>query len=130
MAKNQFGAYLKALRLSRGFGLREFAELIDEQPANLSAVEHGRRKPWFLAEKLKAVASALGLTEGSTEWDHFFTLAKRPGKTRPDLEEYAATDIFPVLCRTVNNAQLTEQEIKNLVHFIQTQRRVSTDDAS
>lgn len=131
MARSKFGAYLKALRLSRGFGLREFAEMIEELPANLSAVEHGRRKPWREREKLMRTARALALTESSTEWNCFFDLARQPGSPPADVDEtFVDSDIFPVLCRTVQNAQLSEQEILHLVDYIKKHRGLSTNDAN
>ena len=44
MAGNELGCFVKTLRMRRGYGLRQFAEMIQELPSNLSAVEHGRRK--------------------------------------------------------------------------------------
>jgi transcriptional regulator with XRE-family HTH domain len=127
MATVSFGELLKALRISRGYGLRQFAEMIGQLPSNVSAIEHGRRLPWKSLEILRRAADALALVEGSPQWDRFFSAA-RPGMPAPDIERFTKSEIFPVLCRTVNDARLTEQELKHLVEHIKAQRRLKTND--
>ncbi len=72
-----FKAILKAFRLRAGFGLREFAELIGDAPSNYVNIESGKRKPWKSLEKLRSVAEALALREGSQDWDAFIVTAAR-----------------------------------------------------
>jgi transcriptional regulator with XRE-family HTH domain len=128
--KNKAGSYLKALRLSRGYGLRQFAEMIDELPSNLSAMEHGRRRLPASPEKLRLMADTLALSEGSTEWEQFFFLARQPGQLPADLQDFAELELFPVVCRTLNELRPTEKELKLLVEMLKRRRRreASKDD--
>lgn len=123
MASNEFGPFLKALRMGRGYGLRQFAEMIGELPSNLSAIEHRRRKAWQSPERLRLVADSLALMEGSPEWERFFYLARQPGQHVPaDLHDFAELEIFPVLCRTLNELRPTEAELKMLVDLLKKHR--------
>src|SRR5258708_24961500 len=102
---NEFGAFLTALRTRAGIGLRTFAEMADLQPSNLSALEHGRRLPSQDADKLKEMASLLGLVEGSKDWEKFFDLPKRATALPADVLHMAARPLVPVLLRTIDKRQ-------------------------
>lgn len=123
MPKNEFGLFLKAQRLSRGYGLRQFAEMIGELPSNLSAVEHAARKPWQTYEKLRRVADSLALADGSREWERLFFLARQPGQMPADLRHFTESEIFPVLCRTLNEVKPTEAELLLLVELLKKHRK-------
>lgn len=120
-----FGEMLRRLRESY-FGLREFADLIGEKAPNLSAIENGQRKPWTDVERLRLVASRLGLAEGSTDWARFFNLARRPGQLPPDIIETGELDVVFSLLRTVQGRQLTEKELRDFVVEIKRQNEIST----
>lgn len=113
-----FGEILKRHRLERGFGLRRFAELIDMQPSNLSALEHGRRVAPADVETLRGIADALGLVENSDEWIEFFDAAKRSGELPADVQHLANRPLVPALLRTVDNEQLTDEEIEGLISLV------------
>lgn len=123
MPSKDVGAFVKALRMSRGYGLRQFAEMIGELPSNLSAVEHGRRKLTPSPEKLRKIADALALVEGSQEWERFFFLARQPGQVIAPLQHLAEMELFPVLCRTLGPMQPTEEELKLLVKMLNEHRK-------
>ncbi|MEW6250966.1 MAG: helix-turn-helix transcriptional regulator [Planctomycetota bacterium] len=114
-----FGTTLRKLRLRAGFGLRRFAELIDEAPSNLSAIENGRRPPWAGAERQREVADALGLAEGSPEFAEFFDAAAQGRNLPADLQHVARRRLVPALLRTINNRQLTDDEIADLIARIE-----------
>jgi HTH-type transcriptional regulator, competence development regulator len=120
---NNFGQYLKALRLGRGYGLRQFAEMIGLLPSNLSAIEHGRRRLPHDPERLRRVADALALVEGSADWDRFFFLAKQPGQLPAPSQQYAELEWFPVICRALNELQPTERELHELFELIKRRRK-------
>jgi transcriptional regulator with XRE-family HTH domain len=122
-AKTEFGPFLKALRLSRGYGLRQFAEMVDELPSNLSALEHKRRKPPASTDRLRRMADALALIDGSPEWERFFFLARQPGQLPAHAQQYAEMEIFPVLCRRLNELRPTEKELELLVKMLEDHRK-------
>ena len=120
--RSQFGAYLRALRLSRGLGLLRFAERAEMLAPNLSAVEHGYGTQAYPLEKLRRIAEALGLEDGSDEWERFFFLAKRPGQLPAHVQHYADMDWFALICRTLNELKPTKVELNRAVEIIKRER--------
>jgi len=114
-----FGKFLKELRLRAGMGLRRFAELVDLKPSNLSAIETGRREPPADPAKLREIADAVGLVEGSDEWAKFFEAARRAGQLPADIRHMADRGLVPVLLRTVDNRRLSDDEIAELIQEIE-----------
>lgn len=112
-----FGTYLKELRLSANYGLRKFARLIEMPASNLSAIEHDRRP--MPAEKLTLAADAIGLEKGSEKWNAFFDLGRQAGELPADVQMVASRSFVPALLRTIDNRQLTDDEIKQLIEDIQ-----------
>lgn len=118
-----FGVVLKRLRLKRGVGMRRFAEMIDMQPSNLSALEHGRRSAPSDVDTLHGIADALALVEESDEWSEFFDAAKRSGELPADVQHLADRPLVPVLLRTVDNQQLSDGEIKELIALVKNRNK-------
>ena len=112
-----FGSYLKELRLKAGFGLRRFASLIEMKASNLCDIEHNRRS--MPSEYLKPAAEALGLVQTSQEWDRFFDLARKADALPADVQHVVRRDFVPALLRTIDNVQLSDDDIKRLVDEIQ-----------
>ncbi len=116
--KNEsFGSYLKELRLKSGFGLRQFANLIEMKASNLCNIEHGRRR--MPKECLEAIADVLGLEKGSADWEHFFELTRTRGELPADVQEMAERRFIPALLRTIDNVKLSDDDIKRLISEIQ-----------
>lgn len=110
-----FKKLLKAFRLRAGFGLRRFAEFVGESPSNYAGVESGQRPPWRTVEKLRRVADALGLREGTTDWDVFFLAAKKCVGLPPDVEHILERPLIPALLRTVDSMRLSDEELRALI---------------
>jgi transcriptional regulator with XRE-family HTH domain len=115
--KETFGKYLKQLRLAAGYGLRRFAALIEMKASNLCDIEHDRRAmPYAYAE---TSAEALGLAKGTPEWDKFFDLAREADSLPADVQRVVRRNFVPALLRTIDNAQLSDKDIKKLIDEIQ-----------
>ena len=105
------------MRLKSDIGLRRFAELIEMAPSNWAAIEAGRRG--LPEDRARDVAEALGLVEGSPEWMAFFDAAKEPGEFPADVGHLAKRKLIPALLRTIDNRNLTDDEIRRLIDDIQ-----------
>lgn len=117
----EFGDVLRDLRLKAGYGLREFAQLIGELPSNLSATETGARPAPRTMEKLRTIANALALEEGSRDWDRFFMSARRPDSLPPDLDRILSRDLNLVLLRTVDEKELSDDQLRSLIEHVKTE---------
>lgn len=115
----EFGSLLKEFRLRAGFGLRKFAQLIDMPAPNLCDLEHGRRKPPSEPARLREIAEALGLSEGSLDWQRFFDAAGGGVDLPPDVRHLAGRKLVPALLRTIDNRQMSDEEIAQLIAQIQ-----------
>ena len=115
--QRQFGSFFKAHRLKAGFGLRRFADLIEMPASNLSAIEHDRRS--MPGDKAIVAAEILGLEKGTEEWDDFFDLCSATGQIPADVEMVVNKRFIPALLRTIDNVQLSDDDIQNLIGEIQ-----------
>jgi transcriptional regulator with XRE-family HTH domain len=122
MSSEDFGQLLRTWRLDAGYGLRQFAKVISELPSNLSAVETGARQPWRSIEKLRTVAGALAICEGSERWDRFFLAARRDNALPPDIDRLLARQLNVALLRTVDEMQLSDDELMALVENLRRKR--------
>lgn len=115
--KETFGKYLKQLRLAAGYGLRRFAALIEMKASNLCDIEHDRRA--MPKEYAEPVAEAMGLVKGTPEWNKFFDLAREADSLPADVQHVIRRDFVPALLRTIDNVQLSDEDIKKLIDEIQ-----------
>ena len=122
MSSQDFGQLLRTWRLEAGYGLRQFAKVVGELPSNLSAIENGARAPWRNMEKLRGVAGALALDEGSENWDRFFIAARREDALPPDIDRLLQRQLNVALLRTVDEMQLSDEELAALVEGLRKQR--------
>src|SRR5262245_20681008 len=116
--KETFGERLKQLRLRAGFGLRRFADMIEMKPSNLSAIEHGSRNPPTSPAILQKIAEYLGLVEGSPDWLEFFDAARVEGEFPADVRHLADRELVPALLRTIDNKQVSDDDLKRLIQEI------------
>ena len=121
MSPTTFCAYLKQLRLERGYGLREFARIIDMHPSNLSNLERGKLPPLRHKESLEVISDALGLSNEDPRRKRLFDLAvaDTPDRLPADLVNYAAeVKVIPLLLRTIADKGLSEEQIRQLAQEI------------
>lgn len=112
-----FGSFLKILRIEAGFGLRKFADLLEMPASNLSAIEHGRRG--MPKDKAFLAAEILGLEKGTAQWGTYFDLATCSETIPVDVQSIAVKGFIPALLRTIDNYQLTDGDILSLIQEIQ-----------
>jgi transcriptional regulator with XRE-family HTH domain len=124
-----FGELLRQHRLTAGFGLRRFADLVGIKPSNLSQIENGHRSPPSDPEKLGEIADSLGLAEGSPERRDLFDAACRPGALPADVSHMAGRRLVPALLRTIDNLQLDDDAISRLIEDME-RRSARGEDAS
>jgi hypothetical protein len=61
----------------------------------------------------------LGLAKGTKEWNKFFDLARKADSLPADVANVARRDFVPALLRTIDNVQLSDEDIKKLIDEIQ-----------
>ncbi len=122
---DDFGPFLRDLRLKANLGLRRFAELIGVKPSNLSDIENGRRHPPGDLEKLREIAETLGLAEDSEDWRRLFDAARRHGDLPADIRHMADRKLVPALLRTIDDLQLGDDDISRLITDIEARPRTT-----
>ena len=119
MARKIFGEMLKELRLKRELTLRKFCLITGVDPGNLSRWERGVSAP-PADGPIERFAAALGLEQGTDEFDDFFAAAalskgRIPKKVLSD-EELVAK--LPMFFRTLDGKKLTEEQLDALIELI------------
>ena len=91
--------------------------MIEMKASNLCDIEHNRRS--MPKEYLEPVAEALGLEKNSSDWERFFELARKRNELPVDVQRVARRKFIPALLRTIDNVQLSDDDIKQLIDEIQ-----------
>ncbi|CCQ89694.1 hypothetical protein NITGR_160003 [Nitrospina gracilis 3/211] len=109
-----FGEFFHELRIKKGFTLRRFAEILEEDPGNISRLERGKLQAPKSEEKLQFYAKALGLKKGSESYIKFMDLAHVSNKTFgiEHIRDEALLEKLPMFLRTLNNKGLDEKKLK------------------
>lgn len=115
-----FGEFFRQKRVTAGFTLRSFCNRIGLDPAYISRVETDILTPPQDRDKLSALAKALGINDGSTDWINFFDLAYiSKGKLPEDiLANKKAQKFLPLLFRTARGQRLSKKKLQELVNLI------------
>jgi transcriptional regulator with XRE-family HTH domain len=112
-----WGEFVRRKRLSAGYGLREFADLVGLHPSNYNHMEKGRMAPPQEKARLDQIAEVLGIRAGSNDYATLMNLAVgKRGKLPADVAEFARKNaLVPALLRTLANRRLSRQEFQNLI---------------
>ncbi len=115
-----FGEFLKARRQARGLTLRAFCEKYGFDPGNMSRLERGLMPPPHDEKKLSEYALALGLSEGTGDWQEFFDRASAArGEIPRDLmADDQVVEKLPVLFRTLRGGPVPLEKLDDLVDKI------------
>jgi transcriptional regulator with XRE-family HTH domain len=115
-----FGEYVKKKRLEKDLTLREFCRRLEEDASNWSKVERGVMGPPQDKEKLRNIASILGIEETSNDWKELITIASIGAGAIPEyiMSDKNIVDALPVFFRTIDSVKPTKEEIEELIKSI------------
>ncbi len=107
----KFHELLKEMRLSDGYGLREFAEHISVTPSSYCDVEHGRIRatPFEMTRIVNVFQGDMRVVQLLGLWDQAFV-------PEPPLD---MSNMVLVHAKTVDGKPLTELEVQRLLENIQ-----------
>lgn len=117
-----FGQLLKKIRVEEAnIGLRNFAEMVELQPSNLSNIERGKIAPPANKGTLDRICDTLGLSPADPRRAELFDLAAEDSKRIPADIATAIKENqgVPVLVRTVANKQLSDEKLRELAKYIE-----------
>jgi transcriptional regulator with XRE-family HTH domain len=118
--ENEFGDLLQQRRRELRLTLRDFASRAGMDPGNLSKVERGRLAPPQDRAVLDRIALALEYDRDGSEAEHLRDVAAlQNGRIPSDiLENSEVMAQMPLLLRTVNNRQLSPEQVERLIEMI------------
>lgn len=115
-----FSDFFNERRLKLGLTLRRFCRNKGYDTAYISRMENGLLAPPDDHEKLKALAIALEIEEGSSDWVTFFDLAAASkGQIPNDLKNDKKVMVaLPAFYRTIRNKKIEEKDIDKLIKLL------------
>lgn len=118
--KGGFGEFFKTKRTEKGVTLRQFANIHNLDPGNLSKMERGLLPPPQNTEKLRDYAGYLGIEKGSDDWYEFFDLAAAETGRIPDefLSDEEIMSQLPLLFRTFRGQRVSAEKLDKLIKKI------------
>lgn len=119
--ESNFGEFFKAKRLGLGLTLRAFAKNKGYDAGYISRLENTFLAPPEDTEKLKALALALEIKEGTPDWVTLFDLAAVSRKSFPSalLEDNPnVVNFLPAFFRTARKKEVKREDIKNLLSLL------------
>jgi transcriptional regulator with XRE-family HTH domain len=116
----RFGEYVKNMRQQKQITLRRFCLEHSIDPGNHSKLERGILNPPQDEDKLKSLAYALGIKQGSNEWEEFFSLAFiENGKIPKEIMENGLiVSKLPLFFRTLKGEKIDETKMDKLIQLI------------
>ncbi len=119
MHYEEFGIYLKSLRIDADMTLRSFAEASDYDVSNLSKIERGILPPPPGNLLLRKWANLLGLAADSTGYQLFMDLAAVTRSKTPDgVSQKEAAQYLPAFYRTLRNKRKDQQSYNRLIELL------------
>lgn len=117
---SDFGELLQERRREIRLTLRDFAQRAEMDPGNLSKIERGRLAPPQDAGVLDRLCGALEYEPGDPRAQMLRDVAAiQNGRIPHDiLENEEVMARMPILLRTVNNRQLSPEQVDRLVEMI------------
>ena len=100
--------------------VREFARETGLDVAYVSRLENGVILPPKDNTKLAKLASALGIAEGTEEWQRFFDLAAVAKNQLPDdlRDDERIASVLPAFYRALRNKAMDDDELKKLLKLL------------
>ena len=119
----KFHEMFKEKRIKIGT-VREFARKTGLDVAYVSRLENGVILPPKDSAKLAKLASALGITEGTEEWQMFFDLAAVAKNQLPDdlRDDERIASVLPAFYRALRNKEMDEHELEKLLKLLNNPR--------
>lgn len=113
-----FGEELNALRIKKGYSLREICKIADYDSSNWSKVERGLISPPSDRKILTAWATILGLTS-KDEVERFIDAANiAQGIIPEDILAGNMVEHLPAFFRTVRNKNISKADIDKLIELL------------
>lgn len=118
--KMTFAEFFKEKRMALGLTLRQFCQKSGLDPGNISKLERGLFAAPQSEGKLEDYAKALKLKKGSDDWILFFDLAAISNRDLGlmKLKNETIIEKLPVLFRTLDNKELTEEKLDQIIELI------------
>ena len=112
-----FGEYVKALRLEKDIGLREFCRRLSVDASNWSKVERGILAPPQDVKKIDQIAAILGLNNKSEQYSELKDKAAIDSGIIPKdiLSDKEIVNSLPLFFRTVRSEKPTSEELEKLI---------------
>jgi transcriptional regulator with XRE-family HTH domain len=118
--KSMFGEFIKALRIEKDIGLREFCRRLSIDASNWSKVERGVLPPPQDDEKLGRIAAVLGIDKDSELYSDLKDKAAIAAGIIPKdiLSDKETLNSLPMFFRTVRSEKPTPEELEELIRKI------------
>jgi len=115
-----FGEMIKAIRVEKKIGLREFCKMVSVDASNWSKIERGLLPAPRDKEKMQRVAEILGIEENSLQFEKLMDEAAISCGNIPNdiLSDQAVLDSLPLFFRTIRSEKPSPEEIEKIIQKI------------
>lgn len=113
-----FGQFVRARRLELGLTLREFCKESGYDSGYISRLENSLVLPPESEEKLKRLASALGIQKGTPDWVKYHDLRVVARRQIPKEIDSRVLNFLPAFFRKSSKGEVTKADVEKLVNLI------------